>query len=801
MLRKHFCIKIFILTVLSITFTANTPQKAASQSQSRKVEPVNNAQFQAEHFFDKKNSIFDKGKVNLKKGWIGIYMENEIGKGIKVKMVVKGSPADIAGIKGGDLVTEINGTNVINEKDDTSNLIVFKKVIEDAGRGNVVDVKAGRAGNNMEFKVKLSPKLLPIGKTGKNSSNFFIKKLENRTIDKKKSFVEFMLKKDKDFKKKCSKTIQRIGEEIFAREGYQNASETNVFRLELIDYLMTHPFDINRFCELMHKEAASSDPAKTFNAVAGLLGSTNSAGLKGDENDGNVQMFIENMLNNVVQYALLRKKALAGLTDDEIGFLYSHSPKIWLNSDGVDTSIFAKYLELAGKIDIPNLIEPFRLVAASINVENLIKLEPKSRELKPFNIRGLSDLRADGKADGARTNEPNESGFGGDVLFIQDTEIGKIVVGGPGATYYYDDAAFIFDIGGNDYYFNNAGASRLNALVSICVDFSGDDVYNSKTDFSQGAGRLGAGILIDLEGDDKYVGGDYCQGFGLLGVGLFYDANGDDLINSQEMSQGGAVLGTGLLIDKNGNDNYISNRFSQGIGLTMGVGGIIDMAGHDNYFTGSKYADFRDPNGSFQSFSQGFAMGMRPDDTILGASGGIGFLFDEGGNDTYHGDYFAQGSSYYFSLGLLYDKKGHDKYYAGRYSQGAGIHSSIGVLKDDEGNDFYHASFGVSQACGFDTGIGYLVDLKGDDFYKSRSMAQGVGGEKGLGFLADFMGNDFFHMAGEGQGYSYPSKNETFFGIGILCDIGGDADVLSKDIENNAIIYQGNAGILMNLGN
>ena len=67
-------------------------------------------------------------------------------------------------------------------------------------------------------------------------------------------------------------------------------------------------------------------------------------------------------------------------------------------------------------------------------------------------------------------------------------------MGGTGASYYYADAAVIIDLGGDDYYFNNAGASNKDIPVSICIDFSGNDVYNAANSFAQGTGRFGIGF-------------------------------------------------------------------------------------------------------------------------------------------------------------------------------------------------------------------------------------------------------------------------------------------------------------------
>ena len=99
--------------------------------------------------------------------------------------------------------------------------------------------------------------------------------------------------------------------------------------------------------------------------------------------------------------------------------------------------------------------------------------------------------------------------FAGDILFVQDTNIGKIVVGGTGASYYYADAAVIIDLGGDDYYFNNAGASNKDIPVSICIDFSGNDVYNATNSFAQGTGKFGIGLLMDFDGNDKYLGQNF----------------------------------------------------------------------------------------------------------------------------------------------------------------------------------------------------------------------------------------------------------------------------------------------------
>ncbi|MGR3177442.1 MAG: PDZ domain-containing protein [Candidatus Anammoxibacter sp.] len=804
-------IKTFLMVLMIVSFVITIRPLNASQAQPRKIVSVKDDKISALHFFDINTDTFVKDKVDFNKGWIGVYMEDVKEKGILVKMVVKGSPADTSGLMSGDIITEINGKSV--RKDDNSNLVRFKKIVEDTGKDNIANLKIIRNGKTIEFNAKLIGKLLDraygYGTTIKKQlTPLFIDKFKERALNYDESFLKLAFS-DKEFKNKCSETLQRIGEEIFVREGYQDSRATdNVFRLPLIDHLMTHPFDVPYSVKILHDSLVDTTPSEAFAAAANLLSlnTENEMNKSDPKKDTNVQTIIENIIKSIYNCMELRKEALGNLTVDEFRFLYDKAPDVFVESDengadaigtdetGADT--IARFLEITGKIDMPKLMKSLRLVVDSIPFKYLQEIKPEALTLQPFDLPNAKNSKPNNRSKLKDTM----SGFAGDVLFVQETDIGRIVVGGPGTTYYYDDAALIIDIGGDDFYFNNAGASGTETPVSICLDFAGNDVYNARSSFSQGSGRFGIGILIDLNGDDRYIGGDYCQGVGIFGIGLLYDTNGDDLYDAQSMCQGGGAFGIGLLYDRSGNDQYFSRRLSQGIGLTKGLGGIIDLAGNDQYSAGGKYPDFRDPDRSFVSFSQGFGLGMRPDETIVGASGGIGLLFDEDGNDSYYGDYFCQGSSYYFSLGVLYDKSGHDQYFAGRYSQGAGIHSSIGILRDDKGNDVYSAYFGVSQACGYDTGVGYLVDLEGDDYYKSNVMSQGTGGEKGLGVLVDFKGNDYYYANGGSQGYSYTSTNETFFGIGILGDAGGNSDVFGFKAKNDTLNYGDNAGVLLNNG-
>ena len=707
------------MLLIVVLFSMRTGYGNPDNTEIRKVISVQDKEFSTLPFLDADKYRFDKSKVDFGKGWIGIFMDNDVGKGIVVNMVVEGSPAEIAGLRSGDIITAINGVAISGRENEGT--VRFKNIIEGVGKENVVNLEIVRDGDVITMKPKLFGKLIPasIDKLAEKQNNNSIIKMIKGFGEKRGDSPMHFIFDDDLFNSASLATLQRIGEEVFVREGYQGSDHINDFRLPLINYLLTHPFDIPDAARVLHGEIVKKNLQETFNVLLNLLG----GGVQESEKENRkfyLKIVIDGMVAAAINFKKLQEEVLNGLTERELDFLYDNSAEIFLSTDNMETNDYLEFLNIAAKVEAGKHMDSLGLIVCEI-----FSLLTKDILIDDTNVENLN-LDLGGDAKGKESIAYDVSAFAGDVMFIQETEIGLVVIGGPGKTYYYKDAAIIIDLGGDDCYFNNAGATRHNMPVSICLDLGGDDLYNAKDSFSQGAARFGVGILVDVAGDDKYVGKDFCQGFALFGVGLVFDKAGNDTYNGQSMCQGGAAFGVGLLCDRNGHDQYISSRFSQGLGLTKGVGVVIDDVGNDQYIAGGKFEDFRDPGRSFQSFSQGFGLGIRPDETIIGASGGIGLLFDEKGNDSYYGDYFGQGSSYYFSLGVLYDKDGNDQYHAGRYSQGTGVHSTVGILMDDAGDDIYNTYFGVSQACGYDTAIGFIVDSAGNDYYKSKAMSQGV---------------------------------------------------------------------------
>lgn len=148
------------------------------------------------------------------------------------------------------------------------------------------------------------------------------------------------------------------------------------------------------------------------------------------------------------------------------------------------------------------------------------------------------------------------------------TPLGRIVLAGSERNRHeYDDAAIVIDLGGDDEYLGPIGGTTgLDRPFAVVIDCGGDDVYlNRRADLpSQGAGVLGAGVLLDLAGNDHYEATGYAQGLGVFGLGLLCDESGNDRYRLELSGQGAGYFGIGLLLDAQGTDSYYFIRRRSG---------------------------------------------------------------------------------------------------------------------------------------------------------------------------------------------------------------------------------------------
>lgn len=363
---------------------------------------------------------------------------------------------------------------------------------------------------------------------------------------------------------------------------------------------------------------------------------------------------------------------------------------------------------------------------------------------------------------------------------VFNTPYGRIAIGGPGNDVYQGRYTMIIDVGGNDVYqlTDEPQVSGTSNPVRIIVDLEGDDTY-SGGDYSLGAGVNGIGILVDRTGNDSYQAGTYSLGTGLLGFGILHDLRGDDIYSGGTNSQGAGILGIGMLLDDDGNDVYRCHAQSQAFAGVGGVGLLSDRKGNDTYLASSPFVDVLRYDDHQITFSQGAALGSRPH-----ASGGLAVLVDGSGSDTYISDIYGQGTGYWFGIGSLIDRGGDDKYVAHQYAQGSGVHFATGYLHDIRGNDTY-TSFGVSQGCGHDIAYGYLFDEDGNDRYTCESLSLGSGNANAVSIFVDLQGNDSYLARDTSNTLGYSDYRRGYGMISLFVDANGD-DTYSSIAGNMA---------------
>lgn len=363
------------------------------------------------------------------------------------------------------------------------------------------------------------------------------------------------------------------------------------------------------------------------------------------------------------------------------------------------------------------------------------------------------------------------------------TPAGLIVIGTSGPDRYpVADYLLIFDPGGSDDYAAGASGGTLSP-VSVLIDLEGDDRYVSgdSTRPAFGSGVTGIGILIDRSGNDRYRGVNVTQGSGLCGIGLLADGAGDDTYDAFTAAQGAGLFGIGILADRNGNDRYHAYQQIQGYGYTLGCGLLVDAEGDDRYL--AEDADIRFPSAQSKehnsTLGQGFGFGKRAD-YLDGHSlaGGLGFLADGAGNDEYRCGVFGQGAGYWYGVGVLADGAGDDRYQGIWYTQGSAAHFALGVLWEGSGDDSFRSTMNMAQGAGHDFSLGLLYDRAGRDLHDAPNLSLGGGNANGFGIFWDLAGDDDYRVEaetafGRSNVASRGGLRDRMKNLGLFLDTGG----------------------------
>lgn len=439
----------------------------------------------------------------------------------------------------------------------------------------------------------------------------------------------------------------------------------------------------------------------------------------------------QNAVSNLVEKYLISKSMISKAKDDlspeDIKF-FNDNPGYFLIPDGEnmpsitgDVSTHFEFIEHARKFKYQ-----YMFFAAKLMTDAIYEYWLATKDIS------ISDIYTENSA----TKEP----------FIYVTNSLRIVIRGVGNDIYTKDAHLLIDIGGDDVYHNNAGGCRSSfEEISVCIDHSGNDKYDSPNDqYVQGFGFLGCGFLADFNGNDIYNAKHFAQGAGVCGVGVLWDKSGLDTYNAHAFCQGAGMFGLGMLLDDNGEDLYDCSTLGQGGATTLGMGILSDLNGDDRYYLAID--ESKDKLGNLPGYGQGGALSFRnyPWKKKLTAYGGAGLLFDASGNDRYWTKGWCdQGGSYIMSLGALVDKSGNDHYTANT-GQGSGIHITNAILIDKDGHDIYEGSFRTGGSGG-DRSSGFFIDYAGNDIYRSKTSSYGTG-VKPLSYslFIDYKGDDTY---------------------------------------------------------
>jgi len=361
------------------------------------------------------------------------------------------------------------------------------------------------------------------------------------------------------------------------------------------------------------------------------------------------------------------------------------------------------------------------------------------------------------------------------------TRLGIIMIGTAQDDHYasLSTVAALIEPGGSDVYDNCHAPAAFGPRVpaSFMWDLGGDDVHRGgETDFTLAASLGGAALFYDAAGDDVYSARNLSQGCALLGAAWFEDAGGRDSYRAGLFSQAAAITGAAALVERadsaddpaSANDSYTAAALSQAASMIKGIAVLDDAAGNDTYSAGGVRLHAPLYSDRYQSLSQGFSIGMRPD-----AGGGLAFLIDRSGNDRYLGEVYGQGAGYWYGAGFLLDQGGNDNYQLTIYGQGAGIHLACGTLIDEAGHDGYYMNDGLGQGGSHDYANGVLLDWAGNDEYVARGASnQGRGLTNAVGLFIDRAGDDLYAShSGWANGAGRAARG--FGSIGIFADMAG----------------------------
>lgn len=357
--------------------------------------------------------------------------------------------------------------------------------------------------------------------------------------------------------------------------------------------------------------------------------------------------------------------------------------------------------------------------------------------------------------------------LGGDNTYLEGTV-------GP-----HRPALVLIDLDGDDTYRGEKPGIQGGAIlgVSLLVNRAGDNTYEAQ-DVAQGACLVGAGILVDYAGGNTYLGDRRVQGSAIGGVGLLMDRAGDDRYRAALLGQGvGGPLGFGMLVDLTGDDEfYGGGKYDNAYG---------DSAGFEGWSQGVGVGPRGVANGGIGVLLAGAGDNLYECDYFSHGGGywfAAGFARDFAGNDRRIG-----------ATRTMHDGSEREVRRFLRWGIGWQAHYGLGFVFDDEGDDFYRAD-AAGPAFSWDIGLAALIDFAGDDHYVNP---RAEGAEAGFAVLYDYAGDDTYDGGRQGHArerVTYHPMPDAGGNFGFLIDYGGDDLFIDTDLGNNRYEQRGSAG-------
>jgi len=727
--------------------------------------------------------------------------------GLKVT-IVPGAPADLAGLRTGDIITAVDGHSfadkpgepfggqlaaaltgkavgdavVLTVYRDAPELALTKGgtpvasefplqdlagVIAAAGPDEQVQLTAVRKAQTLEIKVVLGARPGTEGPPFPPNAELACDLPDAHPGVRR--FVDELITK-RGIKADCDDLMQRLDNRASPDDGYRLSRVVYLLRDGLKGEALTREISDTLAGE------ASWGPRGYYDMqyyVAGLLDVPQLPAQRRDLRMGLSAAGHLDQLQRVLEEAAGHvQKAFAAFSDDELKFIAEQRLAL--------TEVFSKVDYIDSEDDNPQRIRGnLRLCALARKVDYAELMLAQLALAQAADADYLAGLKDDLMREFADR-------LGGDDLLTRDTPLGKLVISGTGRTWRQGEApALLIDLGGDDFYTTTAGSGTgLDHPVGLLIELGGDDAYESTTPFSQGSGSLGCGLLIDAAGNDEYIGLQWAQGCGFFGTGALLDLAGNDTYRGQELCQAAAIFGSGLLIDYAGDDAMEGCMKCQGFGGAHSVGMVIDVAGNDCRYAKGKYATGYGDPGIFDAWSQGCAQGFRGI-----ASGGIAAVIDLAGKDTNEAGNFSQGGGYYFGYGFFHDRGWEgDTYIGSRYDQGFCAHQAVGVFLEDGGDDTYRTRQGVAQGLAWDESTAMFIDYAGNDSYQGGGFfSQGASAHNALCVFWDRDGRDTYDYP-PGQARAGGNDYHGGTSLSLFIDEGGEADVYDCPQSGNGLV-------------